>query len=191
MLCIYVINRFFNIIFLLCKLLQVYESTLRVEFMETLWVYVNSRVWQPWFRWRNLANFCSFLQCCYIFCGMRFWVLYAEHSSDRAEFLKLCKRIEYTIRAWYLLQFEDLMVSSISWFFWHNYSYFVVVMELDSFKLAATILPLWPCTWGAKVGTAEVIFRRNWCAWTEFLDIPISGTISTSCIQVSIFWRYC
>lgn len=34
----------------------------------------------------------------------------AEHSSDRAEFLKLCKRVEYTIRAWYLLQFEDLMV---------------------------------------------------------------------------------
>ncbi|XP_060667569.1 uncharacterized protein LOC107427967 isoform X2 [Ziziphus jujuba] len=32
-----------------------------------------------------------------------------EHGSDRAEFLKLCKRIEYTIRAWYLLQFEDLM----------------------------------------------------------------------------------
>ncbi|KAL3813943.1 hypothetical protein ACJIZ3_015211 [Penstemon smallii] len=32
-----------------------------------------------------------------------------ENSSDRAEFLKLCKRIEYTIRAWYLLQFEDLM----------------------------------------------------------------------------------
>ncbi|KAK9925264.1 hypothetical protein M0R45_033593 [Rubus argutus] len=32
-----------------------------------------------------------------------------EHSADRAEFLKLCKRIEYTIRAWYLLQFEDLM----------------------------------------------------------------------------------
>lgn len=36
----------------------------------------------------------------------------AEHSSDRAEFLKLCKRVEYTIRAWYLLQFEDLMVCS-------------------------------------------------------------------------------
>ncbi|GAB2284071.1 hypothetical protein Dimus_018547 [Dionaea muscipula] len=32
-----------------------------------------------------------------------------EHGSDRTEFLKLCKRIEYTIRAWYLLQFEDLM----------------------------------------------------------------------------------
>ncbi|MCI07829.1 hypothetical protein A2U01_0028898, partial [Trifolium medium] len=31
------------------------------------------------------------------------------HSSDRAEFLKLSKRVEYTIRAWYLLQFEDLM----------------------------------------------------------------------------------
>ncbi|KAL7608816.1 hypothetical protein Lser_V15G13405 [Lactuca serriola] len=30
-------------------------------------------------------------------------------SSDRSEFLKLCKRVEYTIRAWYLLQFEDLM----------------------------------------------------------------------------------
>ncbi|GMN57382.1 hypothetical protein TIFTF001_026486 [Ficus carica] len=33
-----------------------------------------------------------------------------EHGTDRAEFLKLCKRVEYTIRAWYLLQFEDLMV---------------------------------------------------------------------------------
>ncbi|XVE84250.1 hypothetical protein DITRI_Ditri16bG0155600 [Diplodiscus trichospermus] len=32
-----------------------------------------------------------------------------EHSSDRSEFLKFCKRVEYTIRAWYLLQFEDLM----------------------------------------------------------------------------------
>ncbi|TXG54956.1 hypothetical protein EZV62_020212 [Acer yangbiense] len=32
-----------------------------------------------------------------------------EHSSDRADFLKLSKRVEYTIRAWYLLQFEDLM----------------------------------------------------------------------------------
>ncbi|EHA8590063.1 hypothetical protein COCNU_scaffold014613G000010 [Cocos nucifera] len=32
-----------------------------------------------------------------------------EHDSDKAEFLKLCKRVEYTIRAWYLLQFEDLM----------------------------------------------------------------------------------
>ncbi|XP_078166860.1 uncharacterized protein LOC144561686 [Carex rostrata] len=32
-----------------------------------------------------------------------------EHESDRSEFLKLCKRVEYTIRAWYLLQFEDMM----------------------------------------------------------------------------------
>ncbi|KAF7802155.1 Disease resistance protein [Senna tora] len=32
-----------------------------------------------------------------------------EQSSDRAEFLKLCKRVEYTLRAWYLLQFEELM----------------------------------------------------------------------------------
>ncbi|XP_061343008.1 uncharacterized protein LOC133289154 [Gastrolobium bilobum] len=32
-----------------------------------------------------------------------------KHSSDKAEFLKLCKRVEYTIRAWYLLQFEDMM----------------------------------------------------------------------------------
>ncbi|KAL2939525.1 Ketol-acid reductoisomerase (NADP(+)) [Bienertia sinuspersici] len=32
-----------------------------------------------------------------------------EHSNDRSEFLKLCKRVEYTVRAWYLLQFEDLM----------------------------------------------------------------------------------
>uniref|UniRef100_A0A0E0JT61 Uncharacterized protein n=1 Tax=Oryza punctata TaxID=4537 RepID=A0A0E0JT61_ORYPU len=32
-----------------------------------------------------------------------------EHQSDREEFLKLCKRIEYTIRAWYHLQFDDMM----------------------------------------------------------------------------------
>jgi hypothetical protein len=31
--------------------------------------------------------------------------------SDVDEFLKLCQRVEYTIRAWYLLQFEDLMVT--------------------------------------------------------------------------------
>nr|CAB3489914.1 unnamed protein product [Digitaria exilis] len=32
-----------------------------------------------------------------------------ERDNDRAEFMKLCKRVEYTIRAWYLLQFDDLM----------------------------------------------------------------------------------
>ncbi|KAK3139779.1 hypothetical protein QOZ80_5AG0390070 [Eleusine coracana subsp. coracana] len=32
-----------------------------------------------------------------------------EHEADRTEFLKLCKKVEYTIRAWYQLHFEDLM----------------------------------------------------------------------------------
>ncbi|XP_065867147.1 uncharacterized protein [Euphorbia lathyris] len=32
-----------------------------------------------------------------------------DDSFQQAEFLKLCRRVEYTIRAWYLLQFEDLM----------------------------------------------------------------------------------
>ncbi|XP_076939626.1 uncharacterized protein LOC143608489 [Bidens hawaiensis] len=32
-----------------------------------------------------------------------------EQTADRADFLKLCKRVEYMIRAWYFLQFEDLM----------------------------------------------------------------------------------
>ncbi|CAL4992944.1 unnamed protein product [Urochloa decumbens] len=32
-----------------------------------------------------------------------------ERDNDRSEFMKLCKRVEYTIRAWYLLQFDDLM----------------------------------------------------------------------------------
>ncbi|KAL5227883.1 hypothetical protein ABZP36_016148 [Zizania latifolia] len=32
-----------------------------------------------------------------------------EQQSDREEFMKLCKRIEYTIRAWYHLQFDDMM----------------------------------------------------------------------------------
>ncbi|RRT52493.1 hypothetical protein B296_00050423 [Ensete ventricosum] len=35
---------------------------------------------------------------------------FPELGTDRAEFLRLCKRVEYTIRAWYLLHFEDLMV---------------------------------------------------------------------------------
>ncbi|CBI21263.3 hypothetical protein VitviT2T_022120 [Vitis vinifera] len=32
-----------------------------------------------------------------------------EDRSERDEFLKFCKRVEYTIRAWYILQFEDMM----------------------------------------------------------------------------------
>ncbi|XP_024017818.1 uncharacterized protein LOC21390957 [Morus notabilis] len=32
-----------------------------------------------------------------------------ENTSERAEFAKFCQRVECTIRAWYLLQFEDLM----------------------------------------------------------------------------------
>ncbi|KAF2322979.1 hypothetical protein GH714_032592 [Hevea brasiliensis] len=32
-----------------------------------------------------------------------------ELGADRDEFLKLCQRVEYTIRAWYHLHFEDLM----------------------------------------------------------------------------------
>ncbi|CAO2189164.1 unnamed protein product [Urochloa humidicola] len=32
-----------------------------------------------------------------------------ERENDRSEFMKLCKRVEYTIRAWYLLQFDDPM----------------------------------------------------------------------------------
>jgi hypothetical protein len=51
--------------------------------------------------------------------------VFAEHGSDRAEFVKLCKRVEYTIRAWYLLQFEDLMV--------------LVIFSLCLFKLCIAI----------------------------------------------------
>jgi hypothetical protein len=36
-----------------------------------------------------------------------------EHQSDKEEFLKLCKRVEYTIRAWYHLQFDDMMVRKV------------------------------------------------------------------------------
>jgi len=45
------------------------------------------------------------------------WVLVCpctEEESDRHEFSTLCKRIESTIRAWYNLQFEDLMVQFVS-----------------------------------------------------------------------------
>lgn len=37
-------------------------------------------------------------------------LFHEEHENDREEFLKLCKRVEYTIRAWYHLQFDDMMV---------------------------------------------------------------------------------
>ena len=36
-----------------------------------------------------------------------------EHQSDKEEFLKLCKRVEYTIRAWYHLQFHDMNVRRV------------------------------------------------------------------------------
>ncbi|XP_022148090.1 uncharacterized protein LOC111016855 isoform X2 [Momordica charantia] len=32
-----------------------------------------------------------------------------EDDSDRNEFIKLCQRVEYSIRAWYLLHFDDLL----------------------------------------------------------------------------------
>ncbi|KAL5581475.1 hypothetical protein UlMin_013917 [Ulmus minor] len=32
-----------------------------------------------------------------------------DNNSERSEFVKFCQRVECTIRAWYLLQFEDLM----------------------------------------------------------------------------------
>ena len=40
------------------------------------------------------------------------FLCFAEDRSERDEFLKFCKRVEYTIRAWYILQFEDMMVFS-------------------------------------------------------------------------------
>ncbi|CAL9051337.1 unnamed protein product [Musa banksii] len=57
-----------------------------------------------------------------------------EHDYDRAEFLKLCKRVEYTIRAWYLLQFEDLM-QLYSLFDPNFLLYFFQVMEQSNFKI--------------------------------------------------------
>lgn len=35
-----------------------------------------------------------------------------ENKADRVEFLKFCQRVDSAIRAWYILQFEDLMVIS-------------------------------------------------------------------------------
>ncbi|CAL9210536.1 unnamed protein product [Musa hybrid cultivar] len=81
-----------------------------------------------------------------------------EQNSDRTEFLKLCKRVEYTIRAWYLLQFEDLMqlyslfdpVHSVKRLEQQNLSpeeidvleqnfltYFFQVMEKSNFKIVS------------------------------------------------------
>ncbi|OWM67553.1 hypothetical protein CDL15_Pgr028416 [Punica granatum] len=33
-----------------------------------------------------------------------------ENKADRAEFAKFCQRVDSAVRAWYILQFEDLMV---------------------------------------------------------------------------------
>ncbi|KAJ4748455.1 aminopeptidase (DUF3754) [Rhynchospora pubera] len=32
-----------------------------------------------------------------------------ENEADRSEFAKLCKRVEYVIRAWYMIHFENMM----------------------------------------------------------------------------------
>ncbi|XP_074309209.1 uncharacterized protein LOC141643799 isoform X2 [Silene latifolia] len=42
-----------------------------------------------------------------------------DNSSDKQEFYTFCKRVEYTIRAWYLVQFEEMM---------HLYNLFEPVM---------------------------------------------------------------
>lgn len=39
-----------------------------------------------------------------------FFACPAEQKADRPEFAKLCGRVEYAIRAWYNLQFEEMMV---------------------------------------------------------------------------------
>ncbi|CAK7348124.1 unnamed protein product [Dovyalis caffra] len=57
----------------------------------------------------NLIGRSLWLSLCSNNCMIESLNIFAEHGTDRAEFLKLCKRVEYTIRAWYLLQFEDLM----------------------------------------------------------------------------------
>lgn len=37
-------------------------------------------------------------------------IIFAESMSEREEFSRFCKRVEYTIRAWYLVKFEEMMV---------------------------------------------------------------------------------
>lgn len=77
-----------------------------------------------------------FLLLCF---DRQFIVLYfygiAEHESDREEFLKLCKRVEYTVRAWYLLQFEDLMVPIFEFnvFILHFHAFFLCQFECPLF----------------------------------------------------------
>uniref|UniRef100_A0A453K4F9 Uncharacterized protein n=2 Tax=Aegilops tauschii subsp. strangulata TaxID=200361 RepID=A0A453K4F9_AEGTS len=66
-----------------------------------------------------------------------------EHEVDRNEFLKLCKKVEYTIRAWYLLQFDDLMrleqqnltPEEIDTLEFNFMTYLFQIMEKSNFKL--------------------------------------------------------
>jgi len=53
---------------------------------------------------------------------------HAERDNDRSEFMKLCKRVEYTIRAWYLLQFDDLMVRTSSLIHLQQSSWSIILM---------------------------------------------------------------
>jgi hypothetical protein len=78
------------------------------------------------------------------------WVgSFTERSrSDVDEFLKLCQRVEYTIRAWYLLQFEDLMVTLLIGEY---------VIELKSLVCFFKEICLW---WSAIV---FLLWAYSWC----------------------------
>lgn len=98
---------------------------------------------------------------------------FTERSrSDVDEFLKLCQRVEYTIRAWYLLQFEDLMVIG---------EYVTELKSLACFLKeiclwwSAIVFLLWAYSWCTKIGAAESHSWRNWCFWAGFLSLLISG----------------
>ncbi|WVZ14271.1 hypothetical protein V8G54_011837 [Vigna mungo] len=114
-----------------------------------------------------------------------------KHSADRVEFLKLCKRIEYTIRAWYLLQFEDMM---------QIYSLFDPVSgakKLEQQKISSEEVDVLEQNFLAYL--FEVMKKSNFkIATQEEIDIALSGqyllnlpiTVNESKLDKVLFKKY-
>lgn len=121
-----------------------------------------------------------------------------EQQSDREEFLKLCKRIEYTIRAWYHLQFDDMMVRACIRY-WspvlHTFSFMDLMELMTIIKICwflavfhnviwsvrtaiistGTICSFWPCSWCPKTATAEFLDWGSRYTRAELPDLFLSG----------------
>lgn len=111
----------------------------------------------------------------------------AEHSNDRQEFLKLCKRIEYTVRAWYNLQFEDLMVVTLFLFIFYLLRAFSPNFVLMAFYYLQQLYSLFDPVHGAqKLQQQNLTSQEIDVLEQNFLAYLFQVLISLTCVMMYV-----